>query len=616
MSYRVIREPGNPPITALIVDGWEKGIADSPYTGIASMKNLNSSWLPGATYVNYKRKAMTISGGTMTTPAYYCGATGTSTGTYYILDDSGQVWIVTNGGTTATLLTGNTTAGSGKGRGIAYWQNYLFVFGTTYIDVCGNGTGTGGITSSNWKNINSSGHYLTNLTGINITSAISSGDSSFTLSSAWQFATGVYEVLIGGAGGQYVQGTFTFNSTAVTFSPTANASSITTTVDIHIFPQAAQPGSAYQHQAIIGYDDVLYFCNGITLGSILAPAGQIFNPTGTAAAAPTQRFNYAAVQIPLTDIANWIVNFSDSIIIGGNNNLYPWGAFRSPQALSYDVPIPAPENISKMINIMNILYIFAGSKGNIYQSNGYSLSIFKKIPDSFLGVIDPNWTIGGVMVHRNKLFFGASGISQGGSIMVSGIFSLVLIGGSTQYTLESAGAITYESQNSYGSTPTSANDSTNILIDLNYGVTSPDSSQPDSYFSAWYNNSVGAVDYNDATLWANYEPSVESDLIPCGTYLQSTTFENVEFKLDRPMMDGDSIKLYYRTSFSGSYTLIGTTTANSGSTPPFLPLSDNFNSNVNTAQWVQLMATFKCASSSSYLPLREIRLHYANAAIS
>lgn len=594
MAYHSETEPGG--IKALVIDGWEKGIADSPYNGIASMKNLNCSWLPGATYVNYKRKAMTISGGTMTTPKYYAAATGTSSGFYFILDDSAQVWKVSNGGTTATLISGNTT-GSGKGKGIAYWQNYLFVFGVTTIEICGDGTGVGGITSGNWST-----NFLTNQTAVAIVTHISAGDSSFVLSSNWTMTSGVYEVLIN-AGNQYVQGTFTHGSTTVTFSPAANVTNAATTIDIHIFPQVAKPSGPYEHQAIVGTDDVLYFCNGTTIGSILAPTGQFFNKSDF----KTQKFNYAAVTIPLTDIANWIVNFSDSILIGGNNALYPWGAFRNPQALSYDTPIPAPENVAKMVNIMNVVYIFAGSKGNIYQANGFSMSIMKKIPDSFLGTIDPTWVIGGVMFHRNKLFFGALGTSQDGSTKVCGVFSLVLIGGSTQFTLESAGAITYESQNSYGSSPTAGNDATNILIDNNYGVLSSSSVQTDNYISAWFNSSVGGADYNDTTLWDNYQPSVESDLIPVGTYLQPRTFENVEFKLDRPMKNGDSIKLYYRTNFTDGYTLIGTTSATSS--PVFLPLSDNFNSNVQIAQWLQLMVTFKCASTSSYLPLREIRIH-------
>lgn len=551
---------------------------------------------------------MTISGGTMTTPMYECAATGTSVGTFYILDDSGQVWVVTNGGTTATLLTGNTTAGSGKGRGIAYWQNYLIVWGTTYIDVCGNGTGVGGITSGNWVSIAGSGHFLTNISARSITGGITQGDTSFNLTSAWDYSSGIYEVLIN-AGGQYVIGTFTNGQTLVTFTPPANATNASTTVDIHIFPQVAKPSAPYQHQAIIGLqDDVVYFCNGPAIGTIATTQDQFFNPQTFL----TYEYNYAAQTLPITDVANWLTILSENLLIGGNIALYPWGAFANPQQVGLGTPVPAPENISKMINILNNIYIFAGNKGNIYQSNGYSLSIFKKIPDSFLGTIDPNWVIGGVMFHRNKLYFGAYGVSQDSSTKVVGVFSLVLIGGSTQYSLESSGALTFESQNSFGSVPTSSNDATNVLIDLNYPSITPAATQADLYISAWYNNTVGGVDYNDTTLWSNYEPSIQSDLIPCGTYLQATDFENVQFKLDRPMLNGDSIKLYYRTNFTDSYTLIGTSTA----TSTFLPLSDNFNSNVNNAQWIQLMATFACAGTSSFLPLREIRLYYANAAIS
>lgn len=600
MAYRYEKEEGN--IKALVIDGWEKGIADSPYLGIASMKNVNASWLPGATYVNYKRQAATISGGTMATPMYYASATGTSTGFNFILDSSAQVWKIQNGNSTATLITGNTT-GANVGKGIVYWQNYLFVFGssggTDFVDVCGDGTGVGGITSSNWVSVNSSGHFLVSLASVSITGATTAGQSSLTLSSSWQYVSGNYEVNIG-SGTQYVIGTFTNGSTAVTLSPVLNQNNASTTIGVNIFPKVAKPGSPYQHMALVGYDDVVYFCNGVTVGSILAPTGNFFTPTNF----KTSKFNYNAVQLPLTEIATWLACLSDSLMIAGLFAIYPWGAFRSTQPTRYDIPQPINENTTKIINILNTIYIFAGSKGNIYQTNGYQITLFKKIPDSFLGVIDPNWVIGGIMFHRNKLYFGAAGVS--GSTKLVGVFSLALVGGSTQYSFETAGAINCESQNSFGFTPTSSFDATNVLIDGNAASTTTSATSSDNYISAWLNNSVGGVDFNDTTLWDNYQPIVESDLIPVGTYLQSKTFENVEYKLDRPLQDGDSIRLSYRTSFTDSYTTIGTTTASS---PSFLPLSDNFNSNINNAQWLQLRAEFKCASVSSFIPLREIRIH-------
>ena len=129
MSYRAEqdKESGE---TQIVIDGWEKGIADSPYSGISKLNNVNCSWLPQATYVNYKRKASTISGGTPTQPKYYTISSDGSTA--YVLDSTGQVWSsLTSGFTTWTLITGNHT-GANKGQGIIYWNNYLVVFGGDY----------------------------------------------------------------------------------------------------------------------------------------------------------------------------------------------------------------------------------------------------------------------------------------------------------------------------------------------------------------------------------------------------------------------------------------------------------------------------------------------------
>jgi len=665
MAYRNETEPGG--IKALVIDGWENGIADSPYLGIASMKNVNCSWLPGATYVNYKRKPVTLSG-TMGIPKFYTQSPGTSP-TYYILDDKGQVWVSSSSSSWA-LLTGNHTASSGLGYGIAYYKDYLFVFGTNYVDVCGNGTGPGGITSSNWANNGSSGYYFINISGRSIASApiaptnatftaapavaavsgtlssnwsgttgtylitFSDGEQSYgvftnsstavtwttplanavttaivvssptlTLSSAWDYPSGIYQVVLG-AGLQTVQGTFINGQTSISIVPGVSISTMSTTIDIRLFTNT----SPVNHMALVAINDVLYFCNGNTIGSISVP------PYNLAAVFKTSDFStqyvgFSSLTLRTTDRAVWLTELNQNLLIAVKDYIYAWDKTTTLVAgfpTQVFTAAPINEQPSRMINILNNVYIFAGQKGNIYLSNGYSVSLFKKMPDSFLGVIDPYWVIGGMMFHRNKLWFGAVVSDYGGSNYIQGIFSLTLVGGSATNSLETAGAITMESQNS-NTTLTSGADGTGILIDLTsyYGNGYGNGITFDTYQSAWYSGSAGGIDYNDQTLWANHEPVIETDLIPTGTYLQPHTFERIEFKLDRPLLNGDEIKMYYRTSFTASYNLIGTSTA----TSTFLPLSDNFNSNINRVQWVQFKITFKCASTSSFIPLREIRIH-------
>src|SRR4051812_25820002 len=90
----------------LVIDGWEKGIAASPFKGIGNIRNLNVKYYEGVAYVSYKRQACTITGGTLGNPLY---AAQSPAGIIYIADDSQQIFkqSAVNGSTFA-LLSGNT----------------------------------------------------------------------------------------------------------------------------------------------------------------------------------------------------------------------------------------------------------------------------------------------------------------------------------------------------------------------------------------------------------------------------------------------------------------------------------------------------------------------------
>ena len=55
MAYNIDQNTGD-----IVIDGWENGIAPSPYKGIANMRNVNTSYYPGVAYVNYRRQATTL----------------------------------------------------------------------------------------------------------------------------------------------------------------------------------------------------------------------------------------------------------------------------------------------------------------------------------------------------------------------------------------------------------------------------------------------------------------------------------------------------------------------------------------------------------------------------
>lgn len=197
---------------SIVIDGWENGIASSPYLGTGNIRNLSTSYYPGVAYTNYKRLAATIvhtitltgalsanavsatlsTNWLYTTGAYTMlfsngdsrsatltkgattmtwtgGLTGSATtsvgvsmsnpvqkavsplGLIYIQDESGRIWKQSAvHSSTFNILEGSGRITNGAG-GIAYWNNYLWVFGNEMIEVCGDGSGDAGITSSYWN---------------------------------------------------------------------------------------------------------------------------------------------------------------------------------------------------------------------------------------------------------------------------------------------------------------------------------------------------------------------------------------------------------------------------------------------------------------------------------
>lgn len=586
----------------LVIDGWEKGIADSPYQGIASLKNLNIKYYPGVAYVNYKMQAATINSGvwfagthstnvsgntgwyftaptSTTIAAQFTAWTQSPAGIVYLIDSSGNILKQAGVGSSTFLnLTGNPAGGAGQG--ISFWRNYLIVFRESSIDYCGDGTGDAGVVAANW-NTSALFPIVTTAT-LGLTGTPAKDSTSATLSSAWTLPTGTYQATATLTGGppntQIIYVALTKGATTITWpSPglwLASAGASFTNV------KAISSGS--HPNFISSNDNYLYYGNNNFLGALAVPAGQTFNPL----VATSFTINYAALGLPDYESISWISELRTSLLIGGQRKIYPWDRIST----SWETPVPVIEPVKKIVNIMNNIYIFAGNKGNLYFSNGYAISLKKKIPDSFFGKIDPQITIGGYMQHRNKLYFQVYvQDSKDGTPVASGIMSYDIL----------TEALNFDNENSVGFIPSATGSGIgNVLVD----VSDTSSSIYDNYLSSWYNNSTGGLDFNNTTPYSNNEAQIETDLIPIGTFAQPTTFSNIEFKLDKPLATGDSITVYARQSLSDTYTLVGTTTS--------AVLSDFYTPlPFQKWQWLQLKMTMSCATTgSSMIRLKEIRI--------
>ena len=414
-----------------------------------------------------------------------------------------------------------------------------------------------------------------------------------TVSPIWPYPTGTYNIVT--PIGDNIPATFNYNSSTVTIqNPSGLTFAPTGTYQVNIINPTAASTQAPYKTWISQSDGGLYFCNGNAIGSIL------INPTSTSNFNPGifQTYTVSYSIISMVDLINSVVDITDlrgQLQFAQANLLYGWDYVSTSPTSA----IPVGSYISSIINILNNVYLFAGQKGNIYVSNGSSAQLLYKIPDYISGVIDPVWSWGMNMQKRGKLWFQAMAQNTAGTNLLAGVFSLDV--SSTLVTdVETSGAFNMESQNSYGLIPTAGALANGVLMDAD-----PSSNGQNSYYSAYSTGATtGGIDFNDTTLWQNNEPVIETDIIPIGNYLIKKTLGSMEFKLDRPMVAGESISLYWRPSLSSSYVSV-----------PLIDTSTTLLSNyaitaINQAQWAQFKATFvSAASSPSFLPLREIRLH-------
>lgn len=134
MAYRLEEEPNGK--EAIVIDGWDKGIASSPSLGMNAMLQVDLE-VPGEVSVGYPITANATSGATMTQPIarsvrYFTAyntrpAVGTGViKAWAILDDSGQVFEATTpNGTFTFLSSSNSLVGSTNKDGVVYYLGFL-----------------------------------------------------------------------------------------------------------------------------------------------------------------------------------------------------------------------------------------------------------------------------------------------------------------------------------------------------------------------------------------------------------------------------------------------------------------------------------------------------------
>ncbi len=521
----------------LIIKNWKDGIADSPHEGIGLMRMADIESFPGAVKV---RPA--------TTTLFHAAYTSTFTA------DAGTD-IMTSSATVPITGIAVTVSNSGGAlpTGLSASTNYFIInvssttfklattlanaFAGTAIDITGAGSGTNTIVTVNPGTItyilkdirdNSSVKYFQD-SNARVWFRSSTGTGTFLLNG---------NTLTNGNGNGMVLFRPSDNNSTYLFA-FRNAS-----IDVvNVFSaternnpswsnawQALNTSSSVNnsHHTILGQDNLIYFCDGRFVGSILENPGSVFAP-GTGA---SYTYNNQALDLPLTEVAQCLEELGTNLLIGGNNtsNIYPWDRTSD----SFSIPLQVAEvGIKRMKNIGGQVYILAGSNGNVYKTQGTYVDLFRTLPEQMVNnsstLQETIVTWGGIAARNGALLFGAAGLTSANS---------------GAYLLYPDGRLVMDNIPSTG-----AGNATAILADS-------------EYYTLGY---ASGADVVGTTRYAAFNTVVQSGLYPVATKTEKAKFSTLEVQVADPATTGN-IRVSYRRDTTGSFTTLATFTADSSST--------------------------------------------------
>ncbi len=523
----------------IIINTWADGVAESPYVGLGMVKLADIEAYPGG--VKAKNIMVSLFHTAFSSTFTADASTDICTAASGTVPPTGTAVVLT---TTGTLPAGLTTATT---YFIIKLSGSTFKLATTIanalvptpIDITDAGSGTHTVTTRNPGTIK---HFVKDSRAGTLFAQDSNARVWYLPNGGTQFFLLNGNTLTSGSG----------NGLAVFLNSASSATYLfafrNAEVDVvNVFAtanlQAPSWSNAWQalntgsgagnsHQAILGQDNIIYFCDARFIGSILEKAGQSFDPSNSA----TFTFNNQALDTPQNEILNWLEELGKNLLAAGDiyNFIYPWDRVSS----SYELPLAVPENsIKKIKNMGGIVYILAGTKGNIYSTQGTYVTHFKKIPEYLTNqagsIANPLMAWGGIGARNGALLFGVSGQTSGNS----GV-----------YMVFPDGRLVMDQMPSTGSALVTA-----IFAE-------------DDYYKIGYS---GGADYSDTSgnRYSSYETKVQSQFYEVGTKTEPGSLATLEVQIGTPS-SGGSCRIHYRRDRVSAFTQVAEFTTD-GSTTSF-----------------------------------------------
>lgn len=607
---------------SIVIDGFQAGISDDPFSGIAAMQNANIISVPGEASCSFSTflasPAKGTSGSVTSVSANvvtFTGLTNPTNATAVSFTSVGSYSGITAG--TTVYWLGNVTASTAK-----LYSNMSL---SSLVTVTGSGTANFTVYNmfqpqafcfSNPTDGTDRNYYMVDLGG-QVWAALE-GDATTPL---WRFTGNTGHLggdnTCGNGIGYYKasNGTgyvFVFSDSQIDYA-VDNANTLTWVygwdpgagtsgnTGNYLYGPAGSGVTGSQkgisHDCLVGQDNVFYFCDTNHVCSFFEKPGQNFNPltasTYTYAGKSSTPASYALL-LPIIDNANCLAELGTNLLVGGQRNLiYPWNRI----ATSFTYPIFLSENVvSKMITLNTNTYIFVGNRGRVYITNGTQASLFKKVPDHISGTIEPYFSWGGVTSTKNQMYFSAMVTTNAGS-------ALNQYGGVWAIDMDSQ-VIRLTNTLSYNTTNNNVGFASAMIAQV--PAVNDITTQPGTgLYIGWDNgSSLYGIDGTQSQpyIGTNSSTVIDSDLIPIGTFNEPRNFTQIEYRLTKPMVAGESITINYRLDFSQAWTQV--TTDNTVG-----HFSNIDRVNFANAQWVQFqIVTVSTATNPSYTRLKEMRV--------
>jgi len=604
----------------IVITGFEKGIADSPYAGIGDMRNIEIISTPGEAAV-----ALGTTG--VTKPPVFNATSFTATAsndTITVASTSGMY------AGTAIVLNTNSAGGLSTGK-VYYVQNltsttFTLSLGagtTTAVNITADGSGT--FTTYQFADSGPVAYFPDTTGALAGVNSVFVTDANGHVWTFFQSSIGTFPantlVFMGNIAGVVTSGIPSISGITVWNGYLFLLGIVTAGTDIAsvgnlLFDPASCWTYTWQNLDTRSTDGVnptlvskedgnLYWCSSDGLGSLIETPGSSFNPSTPA----TYTLNNGdALLVPETDEATCIAELGQNILIGGLGSfVYVWNKIDP----GFSDLLNVPDNFTKKIIATNQnAYIFAGTRGRIYITNGSGIDLYKKIPDYLTGLFNPFYVWGDASFGRNQLFFSFYVRNSAGTIqsLCSGAWAIDL-------DSEAMRMLNKTSDASYGGIVRM------VTLRPSDNTGSPLSSVVGNNLAiGWYNGSnTSFIDVSTAVPYTNYESYMELDMIPVGTFLDRFTPTQIEWKTSMPLGGGgtlEKIRISYRENLLDAFTVIGETQATgtnvvgttTGTTTGYA-VSDYFSANFQNIQWVQLKVELASNSTTpTYNRLTEVRI--------